>query len=219
MTSNTALGIALRRRWPGADGRKALMKKLGITMDDLLKPSAGGGGSANPDQLKLMRAAVEKELSGLEDERYVARMLAVLDEFCPTDRAEADDPNRDKAAALVGNDVDNLAQVRAHLKKAGLSDESIDEALRIAAAGGNEAKDRLPLDATRGGFGGYRSDRGRAPGERFASDEYLQRFPSAVVVAPAYAPDRARSRSTSWPNAAGLADYEKRFGGSHIVMG
>ena len=185
-------------------------------MDDLLKPSTGGGGSADP--LQAMRTAVENVLGkcGLS-EGGIKAMLEVLDEHAPSadTRLPDDDEHAGRVREIVGDD--ELQKARDYLMGLVLSADDVERAIALAR-GDTGASDVLPLSGLRGGMGGA-FGKTRPPGERFASDEYLRRFPNAVVVAPAYAPDRARSRPTSWPNAAGLADYEKRFGGSHIVMG
>lgn len=225
-TSRTKLAAALRAKFKNP---RDVLKALGVPRSaldadlvDVGKPVASG--SADLDQLQQFRAAIEENLSGHDDERFVARMLAICDEFAPTDRADPEDPNASRPAELVGNDDDNLAQVRAMLKKAGLSDADVDTALRLAAGGGN-ASDVLPTSGP-GGLGGAVTGRTRSPGERvFAADErrraaqqlaYDKTFPNAVVVAAGYAPDRERDRPRSWPSEAAIENYNRRFGGAHI---
>jgi hypothetical protein len=205
----TALAAALKKRFPGADGKKNLLRRLGLSMDDLLNPGAPSGGG-NADQLQKMRTALESVLSGVDDERLVASFLKVMDEFAPTDRVDASDPNAARARELAAGD-DGQEAFRALLKKAGLSDETIDEALRIAAAGGNgEAVDRLPVHAAgKGGFGGYGHGVKVAADERRRA-EFDLRFPNANAIAIGFDYGPARHRARPFSDAA-IDDYNKRF--------
>ena len=226
MTSNTALGIALRRRWPGADGRKALMKKLGITMDDLLKPAApGGGGSTDLDGARALRLDIENNfLAGMQDEKLAAALLAIMDKHVGDQkRLDADDPRAGRVREIVGDD--ELQKARDYLMGLGLSADDVERAIALAR-GDTGASDVLPTSGP-GGLGGAIGGRTRSPGERvFAADErrraaqlaYDKTFPNAVVVGPSYCPDRGRDRSTSaFPDERQMAEYWKRFGGEHVV--
>src|SRR5580704_8274824 len=146
-TSKSALAVALARKFPGTKGKRDLMRKLGLGLDDLVAP--GGGNTAQPDVdgTKARLADFKGKLQQwLHDQRnslpeqdgggVIGRILALLDQN------------------VGGEDEVDLAGIKAFFKSKGLSDADIDEALRLAQ-GGDPAADRLPLDGTRGGFGGY----------------------------------------------------------------
>ena len=120
--------------------------------------SANGIGGGNADKATEMRLAIENLLNELRlDEQQVGRILETLDEFAPLNRLDDDDPNAERARALVAGDDDEddpLAAVKKLLREKGLSEADIAEALRIAAEGGKAtAKDSLP------GMGGKFADR------------------------------------------------------------
>jgi hypothetical protein len=111
--------------------------------------SANGIGGGNADKATEMRLAIENLLNELRlDEQQVGRILETLDEFAPLNRLDDDDPNAERARALVAGDDDEddpLAAVKKLLREKGLSEADIAEALRIAAEGGKAtAKDSLP---------------------------------------------------------------------------
>lgn len=194
MTTQTRLGSALRRRFPGAGGPRAALLALGLDAD-LLGPAAGG-----KDPLMTMRAEVQALIKEFYlDEAKTARLLAVLDKHCPEGRVDAADPNAERARELAGDDRDVV--IRDFLEGLGLSAVDIEAALKIARRGEDgEAKDRLPVPATKGGgFGGYHGrDEDRA-GRRPAMDSRARaqveadldkQFPgfSRVVVGLDYGP-------------------------------
>jgi hypothetical protein len=130
------------------------LRRLGLDAD-ILKPATSG----NTDPAMAMRLDIEKSMAELDlDEKQVAKILAVLDQHADFDKLDDSDPNAERARALAGDD-EKLEKFRALLREAGLSDADIDEACRLATNGGGGAKDRLPLDATHGGFGGRFADR------------------------------------------------------------
>jgi hypothetical protein len=169
-TSKSAIAIAIARKFPGPAGRRNLLRKLGLGLDDLVAPSAG---TAQPDVdgTKTRMADFKVELSQwLSDHAaslpevdgggIIGRILALLDQ---------DVGGEDEGG-------DQIARVRAFLKSRNLSDEDSDEILRLArAVDPAEAADKLPISGPLG-LGGRLSDRSRAPGEvpfagRQAADE------------------------------------------------
>jgi len=178
MTANSAIAIALRKRFPGAKGRRDLMRKLGLGLDDLAPPApGGGGGSGGDDRLRALRVEIENALSEMKNlpEGSVAKILATLDKHVRLDKLPDDDPQVGAVRKITGDDEDDdlIARVKAFLKSRGLSDADADEAWRLAQAVDPAAagEDRLPVSGP-GGMHGYRSDRARGPGEKvFATDE------------------------------------------------
>jgi hypothetical protein len=120
----------------------------------------GIGGGADP--LTSMRIDIENALSELDlDETQIAKVLDVLDEHASFSKLDGDHPQAERAAELAGDDDDDdaekLKKFRALLRKAGLSDADVDEAISIANGGG-KAK-QLPVNGTNGGIGGALADR------------------------------------------------------------
>jgi hypothetical protein len=163
-SSKSAIAVALAKRFgPGATGRRNLLRTLGVTMDDLLKPTApaGGANTAQPDAANARVADFKVELTRwLHDRRHalpeldgggiVGRILALLDQ-------------EDDGAEDVGPDVEGFRKLLR--EKGGLSEAEIEKAIELAGSVGGAAKDRLPVPATKGGFGGYGN------GVKVAADE------------------------------------------------
>ena len=118
------------------------------------RPAAAVPAAATTIASERMRVAVEKclgETKNMPAEQAVAKMLRVLDEHVKLDELADNDPRAGAVREITGDDEDD---VKAFLKSRGLSDADADEAWRLAQACLPVA-DRLPLDATRGGMGGY----------------------------------------------------------------
>ena len=94
---------ALKARFAGRGGAKAALRALGLDDADLLGPapsSVGGSG----DAMKELRVAIEQLMPKLDlDERAVGNLLALLDQHCPMNRLDDNDPNKKRAAAISGN--------------------------------------------------------------------------------------------------------------------
>ena len=213
--SRTKLGAAIRSKFKSP---RDLLRHLGIDQDlaAVGQPGASGG---SPDQLQQFRAAIEENLSGHDDERFVARMLAICDEFAPTDRVDASDPNAARAAELAGHDGDNLENVermRSALRNAGMNSDDIDAALAAILRDGVPIGDKLPVPALFGrGLGGRRSGDFREP-EALAGDGHFGA--GRIRVGYDYGPARNRALPIKLTER-GIEDYNKRFGGEHIVNG
>src|SRR5580704_2415717 len=163
MSANSAIAIALRKKFPGARGRRDLMRKLGLGLDDLAPPVPGGGGNAAARDL---RVAVENLMGETEDlpDGFVRKLLKVLDERCGRlDRLPDDHPDAPRVRELAGDD--ELEAFREFFRSKGLSEADIEQAIKLARGGDSDATDRLPLPATKGGFGGF------GHGVKVATDE------------------------------------------------
>lgn len=101
----------------------------------------------------------------------MGKILELLDKHVRLDELPDDHPQREHFHAVVG-DGEKHEKFRALLRKAGMNEDDIAEAMRLATGGGN-ATDRLPLAATRGGMGG------RAADARLAFDAM---FPEAARI-------------------------------------
>jgi hypothetical protein len=86
----------------------------------------------------------------------MGKILELLDKHVRLDELPDDHPQREHFHAVVGNG-EKHEKFRALLRKAGMNEDDIAEAMRLATGGGN-ATDRLPLAATRGGMGGRAAD-------------------------------------------------------------
>jgi hypothetical protein len=86
----------------------------------------------------------------------MGKILELLDKHVRLDELPDDHPQREHFHAVVG-DGEKHEKFRALLRKAGMNEDDIAEAMRLATGGGN-ATDRLPLAATRGGMGGRAAD-------------------------------------------------------------
>jgi hypothetical protein len=203
MTSKSKLATALRRKFKNP---RALLRALGL--DENL---ADVGNTAQPDVdgtkarvadfkeklqqwLYTQRNAMPEEDGGL-----IARILAVLDQD-------------------VGEDeVVDLARFKAFFKGKGLSDADIEEALRLAQ-GGEHAADRLPLDGTRGGMGGYghgseanrvgRTAMDEATRSRVASEMDVLLGTGRVSIG---IDTRQPRRPVSMPTARAVTDFNAMF--------
>jgi hypothetical protein len=150
-TSKSALAVALRKRFPGTDGKKTLLRQLGLTMDDLAAPAPGGGGGGD-DRLRALRIEIENALGEMKNlpEGSVAKILATLDKHVRLDKLPDGDPQAEAVREITGDD--QLEKFRALLRGAGMTEADIEKAIELGRSGAN---DRLPLDGTRGGFGGH----------------------------------------------------------------
>ena len=142
---------ALKARFAGRGGAKAALRALGLDDADLLGPapsSVGGSG----DAMKELRVAIEQLMPKLDlDERAVGNLLALLDQHCPMNRLDDNDPNKKRAAAISGNDEDERrGKIGAFLRSKGLNESNIERAFEII----DGANDMLPKNAMSGGFGG-----------------------------------------------------------------
>jgi hypothetical protein len=90
--------------------------------------------------------------------------------------------DRDKGAAALDDD-EVFEKVREILRSKGLDDETIERAIEVAKKDRAEAKDRLPVPATRGGMGGYRSGRSK---DRYDETDFAKDYPESVTTADPY---------------------------------
>jgi hypothetical protein len=152
-TSKSALAVALAKRFPGPAGRRNLLRTLGLAADDLAAPApGGGGGSGGDDRLRALRVEIENALGEMKNlpEGSVAKILATLDKHVRLDKLPDGDPQAEAVREITGDD--QLEKFRALLRGAGMTEADIEKAIELGRSGAN---DRLPLDGTRGGFGGH----------------------------------------------------------------
>ena len=131
--SRNKLVSALRNKFGSP---RALLRALGIdeNLADVGQP--GSGEAADPVQ--KLRTSIELLIPKLGlGEKEVALLLEMLDAEAPMDKLPDDDPNREKAAALAGDDP--LESFRKLLRTKGLSEEDISSALEIARSGGDRS--------------------------------------------------------------------------------
>ena len=149
-TNKSKLAAALKKRFASPS---ALLRALGLDeslVDNTAQPDVDGTKARVADfKVKLSRWLHEQRNSLPEQDGggVIGRILAVLDQ------------------PVGGEDeVVDLVQIKAFFKSKGLSDADVEEALHLAQ-GGEPAADRLPVPATKGGFGGF------GHGEKVAADE------------------------------------------------
>ena len=151
---------ALKARFSGRGGAQSALRALGLDAD-LLGPAPSVGGSG--DAMKELRVALEQIMPKLGlNERATGKLLELLDEHCPMDRLDDDHPNKERAAAIAGNDEgdERRGKIGAFLRSKGLNESNVERALEII----DGANDMLPKNAMNGGFGGaIGAKRARSP--------------------------------------------------------
>ena len=213
MKTNTASRVAdaLRARFSGRVGARAALRALGLDGGDLLGPAPAAGKSGNG--LRTFRVALEQAMSQMDDlpETAVSKILELLDEHAPMDRLPDDHPNKQRAAALAGDDEDANEEHRERFRKLlvarGLDDDDARrEALQVYP---RPARDReMPRSASRGGMGGRLSDLHEQ--REIAQDGAVVEIETAMArisSPPAYGPERKRSAG-----ARGEADLLRMYG-------
>jgi hypothetical protein len=192
------LALALKRRFGSP---AAVLRALGLDENLVDNRDVDGSKARVADfKVKLQQWLHEQRNSLPEQDGggVIGRILAVLDQD------------------VGGEDeVDGLAQFKAFFRSKGLSDADIEEALRLAE-GGESAADRLPVPATKGGFGGHGN------GVKVAADERKVAQAEAgleemfgtrrIGIGLDYGGlRRPRPVSTPTPNARQIADFNVRF--------
>jgi hypothetical protein len=135
---------------PRGTNREGLFVRTQVlTRDQLLAFDAAGGiGGGNADKAKEMRLAVENLLNELHlDEKHVGRILETLDEYAPFDRLDDNDPNAERAHALVGDDAEGVDRVLSFLKSRGLDADALEKCRELLAGFAAEGDDDL-VDAS-----------------------------------------------------------------------
>jgi hypothetical protein len=180
------LGAALKRRFPGKNGRKHVASILGI--DESLisaaapEPAVGGNGeSEGDDRLKELRTAIEAALSeGDHSNRIHPELLGKILELLKRASPPSVDMARDDET-----EEERREKFREFLKRAGLGEDDVMKACDIVSRP-RSARDAMPNPGlpSRGGMGGATSGSTYMPPElRIANDARLQkRFPGIELV-------------------------------------
>jgi hypothetical protein len=108
------------------------------------------------------------------------------------------------------DDDDGLAEFRKHLAAKGLNADEVEEACEHARR--DVSEDRLPVPATRGGMGGYRSGRSK---DRYDETDFAKDYPESVTTTDPYGePNSERLMRDFDPvRAAAQRDTERLPGG------
>jgi hypothetical protein len=207
-TSNSALSVALRKRWPGSKGKRDLMRALGI--DAVLLPGGGGTAAPDVDGTKARMADFKVKLSEfLHKERHalpeedggglIGKIIALID----GDGAE-------------DAESDRTARVKAFLKSRNLSDADVEEILLRMAEIDPAAADVLPSSGP-AAIGGHLSGRSRALGERpfagrqAADEAFAAMFPNAGRIGIGFDHGCGRARPALGPSEAKVAEFNALF--------
>jgi hypothetical protein len=231
-TKSSKLLRALKARFPR--GPRQVLRKLGLDEDLLEVPESDSRGEHDSAmQLRLeLEKAIDEEMShygGLTEKCY-GKLLDILDRHAPHgggDRRKATPdeiepmtetmPAQNMGAADDEHD-DGLEPFRDRLRDHGLSEDEVEHATRLARdhlrrkrANG---RDRLPIPAAHGGFGGHLSGRSKDANLRKARDRMakIESEPSddrrlSMDERPALAPSRQQR-----------AAFHARFPGSEKLL-
>jgi hypothetical protein len=126
---------------------------------------------------------------GLDDEQHKAlRDLVEQHLFGTAENKGMGAVDKSKGKGAIDEDDEIDRKVREYLKGHGLDDESVERAIAIARKDREAAAtDRLPVPATRGGMGGYRSG--------VSKDDFDVEYPNNLIDMPDYSPDPDRFSS------------------------
>jgi hypothetical protein len=233
-TSKSAIAIAIARKFPGPAGRRNLLRKLGLGLDDLVAPASGGSGAGAGGNAAMrdLRVAVENALSEIKNlpENAVAKILRVLDDHVRLDKLSDDDPDAERVREITAGDddhADRLDNFRAWLRKAGMSPADIERATELASlVGDGEARDYLPANGLpkSGGFGGRLSgataQHGMDAKMREAREVELDHLVGGGFSRITVGFDTRQPRRTaSTPNARQIADFNAMFKDAARIAG
>lgn len=211
----TKLGLALKRAFPGADGPRRVLRRLGLDAD-LLQSMPSMPSSGSHDVPHAMRTELERLLDEFSHElgsAKVEKFLEVLDRHAPFDRARGGAGDDEHHMHRGDEEEDERHErLRRFLKEKGLSEDAIGHAVAMIPA--------MPRNGTEGGMGGRTPQ--VAPRDRIsgsdrhhsmaAMDSFFRRFPgSEAIEVGAPGGSMAMDRRPRPPTAAEIEAFEARF--------